>query len=399
MDPNIAGGDRPAQDALTFNRINPDLLLRCTIALATIIMFFSTFFVCARAVSKLYIWQGHHVEDWLSYLAFTGLSAYSGIFVYIENYRLELRLSDMDLEQTSRVEYYLDLLYCIYAFTMLAAKLSVLFQLKRIFTTKARDAVYWVVVVSIAANVVIYITLFFCYLLQCWPRERIWNPTVSGSCISGRSVNLAAGILNVVSDLEGLVLPMWAIWHLKVPIRRKLAAYAVFGVGSIATVIGAVGVYLRLVVPLEDFTSMLVMPEVAIVIIVGCAPSLPGIYRRMRGGSGEDSASRPRSNYYYNSRETRSNATVTRNLGGMRGSFAKYLNSNDTVGVTTLAFRQRDEEDVGFQHHAVYSQQDIPELRSPNSVHHPQGIWKTTIFTQAYDKRSMSSSSTDTHPI
>ena len=135
------------------------------------------------------------------------------------------------------------------------AKLSVLFQIKRIFSTSRKDLVFWVVQVSIILNTIFYFGLFFAYTFQCWPREAIWNPAVPGRCTDSNSTNLAAGILNLISDVEALLLPAWAIWHLKMPMRRKVAVYAVFGVGTLAVVVGIVGLYYRVVLlTATDFT-------------------------------------------------------------------------------------------------------------------------------------------------
>jgi hypothetical protein len=124
--------------------------------------------------------------------------------------------------------YYVNILYCVYSPTTLPAKLSVLFQIKRIFTTPERDIVYWVVWASIIFNTIFYSGLFFTYVFTCWPREAIWNP---GRCISAVSSNMAAGVLNLISDVEALLLPAWAIWHLHMPVERKMAVFAVFSVG------------------------------------------------------------------------------------------------------------------------------------------------------------------------
>lgn len=86
-------------------------------------------------------------------------------------------------------------------------------------------------VVSIVINIIFYLGLFFSYVFQCWPREKIWlGDTVEGKCTDAIQVNLSSGVLNIISDVEALLIPAWAIWHLSMPIKRKLAAFVVFGV-------------------------------------------------------------------------------------------------------------------------------------------------------------------------
>ena len=150
---------------------------------------------------------------------------------------------------------WLNIMYIIYGPSTLCAKLSVLFQIKRIFTTTRNGAVYWVIQVSIAANVIFYLGLFLSFIFQCWPREAIWNPLVKGVCTNPVETDFAAGILNMISDVEALILPGWAIWHLKMPVQRKVGIYAVFAVGMLAIVIGAVGLYWRIILLVSpDYT-------------------------------------------------------------------------------------------------------------------------------------------------
>jgi hypothetical protein len=88
-------------------------------------------------------------------------------------------------------------------------------------------------VASIIINSIFYTSLFFSYVFQCWPREKIWlGDTVAGKCTNAIQVNLSSGVLNIVSDVEALLIPTWAIWHLSLSMKRKLAALAVFGVSS-----------------------------------------------------------------------------------------------------------------------------------------------------------------------
>ncbi len=217
---------------LESNFIDPPTLMSAVTATATLVLSLSLISVFGRGFVKVRVLHAHHAEDWFCYFALTGLITYTSILIYIEDYGFARHQWDITVAQFMHIMYYVNILYCIYGPTTLAAKLSVLFQIKRIFTTGRRDTVYWVIITSVVANIIVYTGLFFSYVFQCWPRERIWNTNVQGSCVSATSSNLAAGVLNLMSDLEALLLPAWAIWHLKMPLKRKLAAFAVFSVGS-----------------------------------------------------------------------------------------------------------------------------------------------------------------------
>lgn len=219
----------------TSNFINPPTLMPAVIATATLVYFFATASVALRLFIKTHVSRAHHIEDFLSYFAWAGLTTYTSLLLYIENYGLARHMWDVPLVELPHMLYYVNILYCLYSPTTAAAKLSALFQIKRIFAVATRTLVWWVVVVSIVLNSVFYVGLFFSYVFECWPREKIWDVAgaVAGKCINGNSSNLAAGILNLISDTEALLLPLWAIWQLQMPIKRKLYVYGVFGVGSV----------------------------------------------------------------------------------------------------------------------------------------------------------------------
>jgi hypothetical protein len=115
---------------------------------------------------------------------------------------------------------------------MFAAKYSVLLQLKRLFCgTHQRDSVWWILTILMAVVTIYYWACFFIFIFQCWPRAKIQNPMIDGVCIDPLAVTLAAGVINLVTDVGILVAPMFAIWRLQMPIKRKLGVGSVFGVG------------------------------------------------------------------------------------------------------------------------------------------------------------------------
>ena len=57
---------------------------------------------------------------------------------------------------------------------------------------------------------------------MCTPREKIWNKLITtGHCLSVNAAFMTTGIFNVVSDFSILILPMFPIWKLKLPPRKK----------------------------------------------------------------------------------------------------------------------------------------------------------------------------------
>ena len=213
------------------NFVDPPTLMLATVTTSAVALSLMTLFVCMRIFTKVIIVREHRVEDFFCYVAWTGVVSYAGIFIYLEVHGLSRHQWDVSIAMLEGLEYYVNVIYCIYGPTTLSAKLSVLFQIKQIFTTQKKNAVYLVILISGIANTIAYTGLFFSYVFQCWPREAIWNPLVQGRCIDSNQSNLAAGVLNIISDVEALLIPAWCIWHLNIPIKRKLLVFPVFGVG------------------------------------------------------------------------------------------------------------------------------------------------------------------------
>ena len=54
----------------------------------------------------------------------------------------------------------------------------------------------------------------------------------SARCAKSRAVVLALGIINIISDLYLITLPLPALWSLQMPLRRKLGVAAMISTGS-----------------------------------------------------------------------------------------------------------------------------------------------------------------------
>ena len=127
-----------------------------------------------------------------------------------------------------QIENVLEMLYCLILFT---AKLCVLLQMMRLFKGNKKDSVYWIIQALIWTNAVFYGSLFFCFLFACRPRAKLQNPKIPGVCINGSASILATSAINIVSDFSIILLPVYAVWKLKITVKRKLAIAAVFGSG------------------------------------------------------------------------------------------------------------------------------------------------------------------------
>ncbi|CAG9981890.1 unnamed protein product [Clonostachys byssicola] len=362
------------------NFVDPPDQLAAVYVTSALVLVLATVGLSARLFVKLFIIPGNRVEDWLSYLAYASFVAYVAVIIHLSRMGLTRHMYDITLAQIPSILYWTNIVYCIYSVPTAAAKLSVLFQLKSIFTTGARNSIYWVIVVSIVINIIFYLGLFFSYVFQCWPREKIWlGDTVEGKCTDAIQVNLSSGVLNIISDVEALLIPAWAIWHLSMPIKRKLAAFAVFGVSLIAIGTGIGGMYIRVVLLTNiDQTwwltklAMIVTTEISIVMFVGCMPFISRLYHHFRGPSLHATTAAASS--------SKGGVLTFGASGGKTGdgklsrTVAKYMGSRG-AGMTTLGSRGggNSEDELELRGHVAMEDVERGD-RAPSS----HNIYKTS---------------------
>lgn len=103
---------------------------------------------------------------------------------------------------------------------------------------KPNQRMRWVLQASMTLLVCAYVGMFFASLFECWPLEKNWEPTRSrGHCLKPKGgTPYVSGAINVVSDIVVLVLPIPAIWSLKMDLRRKLRVIAIFSVATLYVV-------------------------------------------------------------------------------------------------------------------------------------------------------------------
>lgn len=67
--------------------------------------------------------------------------------------------------------------------------------------------------------------------LICQPLAYNWDQTIDGHCGSSITLWMCHGVLNIVTDLIVLLLPMPYIYSLELALYKKLVLMATFGLG------------------------------------------------------------------------------------------------------------------------------------------------------------------------
>lgn len=123
-----------------------------------------------------------------------------------------------------------ELVYCV---SIWPAKAALLFQYQRFFAPIKTGAIYIIIQILIWVNLAFYFTQFFGILFQCTPFAKIWQPSTNGTCINRFVMTLSSVIFNLVSDVLIFVLPIWAIWRLRLDLHRELGVSAIFLTGLV----------------------------------------------------------------------------------------------------------------------------------------------------------------------
>ena len=102
----------------------------------------------------------------------------------------------------------------------------------RIFVPRnTRGLVFWMIQGLIALNTCFYLANDLSILFQCNPIPKVWDSSIDGTCVNTSLNFITTGVINVISDALIFALPLWAIWHLQMPIKKKLSVSAIFATG------------------------------------------------------------------------------------------------------------------------------------------------------------------------
>ena len=86
---------------------------------------------------------------------------------------------------------------------------------------------------TMAMSVSYAVSVLLQNIFLCRPIAKNWDKTISGSCGNTIQAYEAFGIINLLIDLAIVILPMPLLWGLQLPIAKKVALTAIFGVGFV----------------------------------------------------------------------------------------------------------------------------------------------------------------------
>ena len=121
----------------------------------------------------------------------------------------------------------------LWASALTAVKLSLLLLYARVFSIRKFCIAAYAVMPLVFGW---WLSVFLEELLLCRPLAYNWDKTIRGSCADISAAYLAAGILNLLSDVSVLVLPIPIVLSLHLPLRSRIVLVATFCVGLLLVI-------------------------------------------------------------------------------------------------------------------------------------------------------------------
>ncbi|KAL9628828.1 MAG: hypothetical protein Q9204_005637 [Flavoplaca sp. TL-2023a] len=123
------------------------------------------------------------------------------------------------------------MLHQLYALSITATKLSILYLYRRIFAVRTFKQISF----AVAAICVSWWAAFtVTALFPCYPVKKMWQHQIKGHCYNFKTFFLASGVVDVLLDAIILSLPIKMISRLQMPYKRKVMLCFVFLIGGLA---------------------------------------------------------------------------------------------------------------------------------------------------------------------
>ena len=222
--------DPPIGQISQFLAPNP-ILARCIAALTTLTILVTVVFA-SRVYTQRHISRQWAVEDWLCAFAWLLLTVYGGTLTYVAyHYNGGMHAWNLTLNQVDYFRRWENVLYILYCPTMLAIKFSILLLYARYFVVHRCDDNHKFILGTITAFSLFYIVNFFLAIVECVPRERIFDKSVDGTCINANALLQSSAGFNLLIDLFVWVFPLHKVHTMSTPRRKKWVAGVILLLG------------------------------------------------------------------------------------------------------------------------------------------------------------------------
>ncbi|TQV96200.1 integral membrane protein [Cordyceps javanica] len=171
----------------------------------------------------------------------------------------------------------------LYALTLGCTKMSITWMIKRIFFEVSH---IWIPYCLMVLNFGWMMQTILTGILICRPITLNWDPNARGSCGNQTVLFSAVSIVDIVTDILIIALPVKMLWGLKMRRTYKIAVVCMFGAGLLTIAFTVVRLYSVFTLDFSDMTynfvsiSIIGLVQSGVAILVATAPLLrPAIDR------------------------------------------------------------------------------------------------------------------------
>ncbi|KAI1181214.1 hypothetical protein F4777DRAFT_526343 [Nemania sp. FL0916] len=206
----------------------------------------TTIFFFLRAYTRIWIKRTWILEDWLTLISYSGTLALCGTGAAVMNHFGGRHEWDITSSQAHEAFYWFNVASINYGVAIGIAKISVLFLYRRVFSPVRWSLFDVAIVFLIIILALFYIATTIVKIWECVPREKIYDSTVPGTCVDVSMLLNVSGLFNTITDFIIVLLPLKAVWSIRMNVRTKIVVVLVFTFGLIAPIFSLVGFLVRL---------------------------------------------------------------------------------------------------------------------------------------------------------
>ncbi|KAJ8120627.1 hypothetical protein ONZ43_g2712 [Nemania bipapillata] len=258
------------------------------IGVVTLYIAISTIFTVARLYTRFFIHQQLWWDDWSMFLAWLGTISLCTIQLLMLKHGGGVNIWEVpehDLDEflkASHINNPLKQCDMVARIAIFFARLSILLFYIRIFFPigTAKSIFWWIIQAVIWLNVLYSVSLILVLTLQCVPYHRPWG----SSCVNQWLVLILASVINIISDIAVLAIPIAFIMKLRTTKKKKWAIWALFAFGALAPLASIARLGYQIPVAMGQNRTViyqivlfLASAEQIVAMIVGSAPIASGL--------------------------------------------------------------------------------------------------------------------------
>ncbi|KAM5447045.1 hypothetical protein MaudCBS49596_006226 [Microsporum audouinii] len=226
-------GAIPPPPGVTPNIIDPPSQWAGNIALHTVCLTLATAAVAMRVYTRTLITRTRMgVDDYFCLISYVLTVAFSALMIKSYTLGIGRHLWDTPPLWVPYALKYFTFAQYVYLTLTATIKLTFLFFYRRVFSPQTLSNI--LITSGITFVAISHAAILFATVFSCSPIARAWNLAIPGRCINPTILPYLSGALSSSTDLYVLILPIYPVWNLNMPLRRKIKLLGVFGLGIFA---------------------------------------------------------------------------------------------------------------------------------------------------------------------